>query len=549
MSSATAEHVGSHKVAKARLLRQPKAPIVYKKKGEKKTNQRPKDDDEKNAAAAVVVTYKDGWIRDCFAFRMKNKDKLDEETQELKVSDQELIDAQVRIYDDNKNQLYDDNGNQGRKAPAPIRDIAWAIKWFFPVSKIRPPKGAIVPVMNLETGKPYRTATFGLSHIAELAPDQPATTILTCVLARIDEKTGSVTAEMVDHPSTALGLARVFGKTEESLRAWYAKHYHDYATAKSVLPVRTTQEIMDDLQKARREAEIKQMETAFGAKDQDRGMQIALRWQELMVQELGGQDKFEDWGNEILAKEAVTDRKLLMRQMMIRGLRVLRDKASIRDPRQLAEMSPEEKKNLQERLVKYAEQEGKSEEQVATVAKNAEQALAPETEEQKQLGVAHAAYMDYQRQEPGSIQKRDAADKAKDAIRSWVDYKLKEDFKSDPLKLQMWLTDVRVSTDVLHTIERQLVRFLDVVDKLEQVTRDPSLYIDHSSVRARVLAERETFQSPGVPLQGLKCDDCIFNEVETCTHLKTTETDISGAVVTPSSVPPATVESPSSVHE
>lgn len=527
------------------MLRQPKAPIVYKKKGEqkkkKKTNQRPKDDDDKNAAAAVVVTYKDGWIRDCFAFRMKNKDKLDEETQELKVSDQELIDAQVRIYDDNKTQLYDDNGNQGRKAPAPIRDIAWAIKWFFPVSKIRPPKGAIVPVMNLETGKTYRTATFGLSHITELAPDQPATTMLTCVVARIDEKTGSVTAEMVDHPSTALGLARVFGKTEESLRAWYAKHYHDYAAAKSVLPVRTTQEIMDDLHKARREAEIKQMETAFGTKDQDRGMQIALRWQELMVQELGGQNKFEDWGNEILAKEAVTDRKLLMRQMMIRGLRVLRDKASIRDPRQLAEMSPEEKKNLQERLVKYAEQEGKSEEQVATVAKNAQQALAPETEEQKQLGTAHAAYL-ASANEPG---RGDLYFQAVKSIRCWVDYKLKEDFKNDPLKLQVWHKAVVTNTGVMYTIERQMLKFLDAVAAKSESNKGkeqpkeeekPSTYIDRSIREAQ-----------GLSLQGLKCDDCIFNEAAVCIHLKTTETDISGTVVTPSSVPPATVESPSSV--
>jgi hypothetical protein len=189
---------------------------------------------------------------------------------------------------------------------------------------------------------------------------------------------------------------------------------------------------------------------------------------------------------------------------------------------------------------------------VATVAKNAQQALAPETEEQKQLGTAHAAYMDYQRQEPGSTERRDAAGKAKDAIRSWVDYKLKEDFKSDPLKLQMWLTDVRVSTDVMHTIERQLVKFLDIVDKLEQLLQinkakeddkkkkeeEPSVYLDRSMREA---------QSPS--LQGLKCDDCIFNEVETCTHLKTTETDISGAVVTPSSVSTTAVDSPSSVHE
>jgi hypothetical protein len=531
-------------VAKARLLRQPKAPLVYEKTAKQKKKKKSEQQQQKPIASIPPLTAKDGWIRDAYVFRVKNKDKIDEKTQELKMSDEELLDEQLRIYDYNKQQMYpqlDANGQRLQDKPVGTDKIAWALKWFFPVSKIRPPPSAIVSVLDVETGAKYRTATFGTMTISQLAPDQNATILMSWVKAAIDEKTGKITAEIIEHPAAFEYNAKQCAGTEKSLQEWHAKHYLDYTKEQiEKMSKRTTQDILHEIQTAQRKQEIENLERVCeeaGQKGGDSGAWLALQWQEAMIKDLGGQDKYDAWCTETLAKQAVTDKKLILRQSLIVGCRVFKDKFAIHSPQDLKKMTPEEKKALQERLVAYAKGEGKSPEEVKAVAQNLEQVLAPETEERKLQRLALDAKKDF---EEDKSETKDPQ-KAIDATLEWLAYILVNEFKSDPLKMSAWRKNVLNSTRLVDVIDKQLVKFVD-----EELAKNVKLrkqvgipFKEKEEAKQVTVAIREApsfdlgsepepgHREPGmdppppppVTVEGLKCNDCIFRDWPECTHL------------------------------
>jgi hypothetical protein len=510
-----------------------------KKQKIKQVKKEKEEKQEKELREQLTLSSKHAWLCACYAFRMEHKDKIDAKTGELMIDDKTLLDTQVKIYHETYKKNSYKRSQTGEMFPVSIAEIAWCLKWFHPISfKQRPPKNAIVPVMRLDTGIPYPTTTFGTLMISELDPKTHTTQLPATVSACIDAK-GQVKVEIIDHPLYALSHFETTVKgTEEDLAAWYAASKRpspphpssekDVATEYVQLPPGsinkpvTTEERLQAIQKEANEEEIKKTESEIQSKvARSHGLEKVLVWEELMIKQLGGnKEAFDKWAAETRVSTS-DEPKVKLHQSLLAGLQIIHDKEKLYTPADFRALTPQDRDELAARLKKYAEQEGKTTEQKKDLEMEIQAANEPESEFTKLTNAALTAKEAYMQlktpEERMDVKNRDAA---VFAVAAWLDYKLKNDFKSNTAKLQEWKKSVLLSRSPLTAVERGLLSFLDnmLTIKDDAGSETKKKQDDHP-----LLSSSPTANDPGdAKLEGLdkRCDDCIYLDMLECVHNK-----------------------------
>jgi hypothetical protein len=508
-----------------------------KKQKIKQVKKEKEEKQEKELREQLTLSSKHAWLCACYAFRMEHKDKIDAKTGELMIDDKTLLDTQVKIYHETYKKNSYKRSQTGEMFPVSIAEIAWCLKWFHPISfKQRPPKNAIVPVMRLDTGIPYPTTTFGTLMISELDPKTHTTQLPATVSACIDAK-GQVKVEIIDHPLYALSHFETTVKgTEEDLAAWYAASKRPspphpssekaVATEYVQLPPGSinkpvpTEERLQAIQKEANEEELKKLESDVQTPKiaRSHGMEKVLVWEELMIKQLGSKEAFDKWAAETRVSTS-DEPKVKLHQSLLAGLQIIHDKEKLYTPADFRALTPQDRDELAARLKKYAEQEGKTTEQKKDLEMEIQAANEPESEFTKLTNAALTAKEAYMQlktpEERMDVKNRDAA---VFAVAAWLDYKLKNDFKSNTLRLQEWKKSVLLSRSPLTAVERGLLSFLDnmLTIKDDAGSETKKKQDDHP-----LLSSSPTVNDPGdVKLDGLdkRCDDCIYLDMLDCVH-------------------------------
>jgi hypothetical protein len=379
--------------------------------------------------------------------------------------------------------------------------------------------------------------------ISELDPKTHATQLPATVSACIDAK-GQVKVDIIDHPLYALSHFETTVKgTEEDLAAWYEASKRpsppdknadkktvstEYVqlppgTIGTINKPPTTEERLQAIQKEANEEEIKKTESEIQTTKiaRSHGMEKVLVWEELMIKRLGSKEAFDKWAAETRVSTS-DEPKVKLHQSLLAGLQIVHDKEKIYTPAALRALTPKDRDELAARLKKYAEEEGKTPEQKKDLETEIQTANAPESEYTKLTNAALTAKETYMQlktpEERMDVKNRDAA---VFAVAAWLDYKLKNDFKSNTAKLQEWKKSVLLSRSPLTAVERGLLSFLD--NMLTIKDNDPSETKKEKKQDApHPLLSSSTADPGDAKLEGLdkRCDDCIYLDMLECVHNK-----------------------------